>query len=76
MANLAVLRAAVFSLSTKMLRGADTRPPAVRGLKLSLLNSVDYPEYPDRKVGARAWPTSSAYCGLWSRQFFHSKDSD
>ena len=33
MANLAALRAAVFSLSAKNLRGADNRPPAVRGLK-------------------------------------------
>ena len=33
MANLAALRAAVFSLSAKNLRGgADNRPPAVRGL--------------------------------------------
>ena len=35
MANLAALRAAVFSLSAKNLRGrADNRPPAVRGLML------------------------------------------
>ena len=34
MANLAGLRAAVFSLSAKNLRGVDIRPPAVRGLKL------------------------------------------
>ena len=27
-------------------------------VKLSLLNSADYPEYPDRKVGARACATS------------------
>ena len=33
MANLAALRAAVFSLSAKNLRGADNLPPAVRGLK-------------------------------------------
>ena len=33
MANLAALHAAVFSLSAKNLRGADNRPPAVRGLK-------------------------------------------
>ena len=32
MANLAALRAAVFSLSAKNLRGVDIRPPAVRGL--------------------------------------------
>ena len=30
MANLAALRAAVFSLSTKNLRGADNRPPPGR----------------------------------------------
>ena len=34
MANLAALRTAVFSLSAKNLRGADNRPPAVRGLNL------------------------------------------
>ena len=32
MANLAALRAAVFSPSAKNLRGADNRPPAVHGL--------------------------------------------
>ena len=37
-------------------------------VKLSLLNSADYQEYPDRKVGARACATSSAYCGLCPRQ--------
>ena len=40
-------------------------------VKLSFLNS-DYPEYPDRKVGVRACATNSAYCGLCSRQSFHS----
>ena len=45
-------------------------------VKLSLLNSADYQEYPDRKVGARACATSSAYCGLCPRQSFHSKGSD
>ena len=33
-------------------------------VKLSLINSADYPEYPDRKVGVRACATSSASCGL------------
>ena len=32
MVNLAALRAAVFSLSAKNLRGTDNRPPAVCGL--------------------------------------------
>ena len=32
MANLTALRAVVFSLSAKNLRGADNHPPAVRGL--------------------------------------------
>ena len=32
MANLVALRATVFSLSAKNLRGVDIRPPAVRGL--------------------------------------------
>ena len=45
-------------------------------VKLSPLNSADYPEYPDRKVGLRACATSSASCGLWPRQSFHSKGSD
>ena len=43
MANLAALRAAVFSLSAKNLRGgggADNRPPAVRGLKLRVNESA------------------------------------
>ena len=42
-------------------------------VKLSLLNSADYPEYPDRKVGVRACATSSASCGLRPCQSFHSK---
>ena len=45
-------------------------------VKLSLLNSFDYPEYPDRKVGTRACATSSASCGFCLRQSFHSKGSD
>ena len=45
-------------------------------VKLSLLNSAAYPEYPDRKVGVRACATSSAFCGLCPRQSFHSKGSD
>ena len=32
MPNFAALRAVVFPLSTKNLRGADIRPPSVRGL--------------------------------------------
>ena len=35
--------------------------PAMGHVKLSLLNSADYPEYPDRKVGARTCATSFAY---------------
>ena len=53
-----------------------TVPGYVGTLKLSLLNSADYQEYPDRKVGTRACATSSAYCGLCPRQSFHSKGSD
>ena len=45
-------------------------------VKLSLLNSAAYPEYPDRKVGVRACATSSASCELCPRQSFHSKGSD
>ena len=45
-------------------------------VKLSLLNSADYPEYPDRKVAARACVTSSASCGLCPRQSLHSNGSD
>ena len=46
MTNLAALRAAVFSLSAKNLRGGgvDIRPPAVRGLKeqkLSLGSNIE-----------------------------------
>ena len=38
MPNFAALRAAVFPLSTKNLRGAaDIRPPSVRGLKMNWL---------------------------------------
>ena len=59
----------------KPVSGAD-RVRLCGHVKLSLLNSADNPEYPDRKVGARACATSSAYCGLWSRQTFHSKGSD
>ena len=40
MTNLAALRAAVFSLSAKNLRGGRiTAPPAVRGLTLNDINS-------------------------------------
>ena len=38
MSNFAALCAAVFPLSTKKLRGADIRPPSVRGLN----NNKDY----------------------------------
>ena len=42
--------------------------------KVSLLNSADYQEYPDRKVGTRTCARSSAFCGLFCpRQSFHSK---
>ena len=45
MANLAALRAAIFSLSAKNLRGgADNHPPAVRGLKTAPL--VAFPVNP------------------------------
>ena len=36
MVNFAALRAAVFPLSTKNFRGADIRPPSVRGLKFGM----------------------------------------
>ena len=35
--------------------------------------SISYLEYPDRKVGAWAYATSSAYCGLCPHQSFHSE---
>ena len=40
---------------------------------LSLLNSADYTEYPDRNVVVRVCATSSTSCRLWTRQSFHSK---
>ena len=57
----------------KSVSGAD-RVRLCGRVKLSLLNSADYQEYPDREVGACA--TSSAYCGLCPRRSFHSKGSD
>ena len=59
----------------KSVSGAD-RVRLCGHVKISLLNSADYQEYPDRKVGARACATSSAYCGLCPRPSFHSKVSD
>ena len=59
----------------KSVSGAD-RVRLCGHVKLSLLNSADYQEYPDRKVWARACATSSAYCGVCPRQSFHSKGSD
>ena len=41
MLNFAALRAAVYPLSTKNLRGADIRPPSVRGLKMICVKIVD-----------------------------------
>ena len=43
----------------KSVSGAD-RARLCGHVKLLLLNSADYQEYPDRKVGARACATSSA----------------
>ena len=45
----------------KSVSGAD-RARLCGHVKLSFLNSDDYQEYLDRKVGARACATSSAYC--------------
>ena len=59
----------------KSVSGAD-RARLCGHVKLSFLNSADYQEYPDRKVGTSACATSSAYCGLCPRQSFHSKGSD
>ena len=44
MANLAALRAAVFSLSAKNLRGRITAPPAVRGLKRHMEGRFNFGE--------------------------------
>ena len=56
----------------KSLSGAD-RVRLCGQVKLPLLNSADYPEYPDRKVGVRACATSSASGGLCPRQSLYSK---
>ena len=54
MANLAALRAAVFSLSAKYLREADNRPPAVSGLRAGVkrTTSVHINHY-----GGQSYPT-------------------
>ena len=59
--NPVALRAAVFSLSSKNLRGAFKRPPPSRArVKLSFPSPVGHPEVPDRTVEGRIYPTRSS----------------